>query len=190
MGKLPTGRRRFLAGASLALLALGGRAAEKEEEQVALGEDLMREHGVLRRLVEDHHEKLEEDFLFPRFEEAGKLTDLVAVLRAQHRAGRAVTADVLEPARGPLRTDSGRERLASRLSAFTRMYRPHASGEDTVLFPAFHELAGQKAYRELGEQFEDREKKVLGENGFEGAVAEVAKLETALGIHDLAKFTP
>jgi hypothetical protein len=28
------------------------------------------------------------------------------------------------------------------------------------------------------------------ESGFEGAVQEVAKLETALGIHDLAKFTP
>jgi len=70
------------------------------------------------------------------------------------------------------------------------MYRPHASREDTVLFPAFHELVGQKAYGELGDEFEEREKKVLGESGFEGAVQEVARLETHLGIHDLAKFTP
>lgn len=70
------------------------------------------------------------------------------------------------------------------------MYRPHASREDTELFPAFHDLVGERAYRELGEQFEDREKRTLGASGFEGAVGEVGKLETELGIHDLARFTP
>ncbi len=216
------GRRTFIAGAGAAVVAARVRAAEKQEEQVAPGEDLMREHGVLRRVmlvydeairrlearqevpldalssgariirrvIEDYHEKLEEDFLFPRFEKAGKLTELVAVLRSQHKAGRVVTADVLKLAKGPVRTDADRHDLAGRLRAFTRMYRPHAAREDTVLFPAFHELVGQKAYTDLGEQFEDREKRVLGGTGFEGAVKEVAKLETALGIDDLAKFTP
>ena len=118
------------------------------------------------------------------------MTDLVTVLRTQHKAGRDVTADVLKLAKGPLRTSADRQHLAGRLHAFTRMYRPHAAREDTVLFPAFHELVGQKAYMELGDQFEDREKHVLGESGFEGAVKEVAKLEAALSIHDLARFTP
>jgi hemerythrin-like domain-containing protein len=103
---------------------------------------------------------------------------------------RGVTADVLNLAKAPMRTDADRSQLGARLVAFTRMYRPHASREDTVLFPAFHELVGEKAYRELGEEFEDREKKVLGASGFEGAVKEVANLEAALGIEDLAKFTP
>ena len=31
---------------------------------------------------------------------------------------------------------------------------------------------------------------MLGEHGFEGAVADVAKLELALGIGDLEMFTP
>lgn len=220
------GRRRFIGAAGVALVAAGARAAEKrgekKEEEVAPGEDLMREHGVLRRVmlvydeavrrlhagqplaldavadgagiirrvIEDYHEKLEEDFLFPRLEKARKLTDLVAVLRTQHEAGRAVTAAVQKLARGPVRTEQDRDQLAGRLVAFTRMYRPHASREDTVLFPAFHELVGEKAYRELGDEFEDREKKVLGQSGFEGAVREVAKLEAALDIGDLAKFTP
>jgi hemerythrin-like domain-containing protein len=216
------GRRRFLAGAGMALVATGVRAAEAGGEEIAPGEDLMREHGVLRRVmlvydeavrrmggrhevpldvvsagagiirrvIEDYHEKLEEEFLFPRFESAGTLTELVAVLRGQHKAGRAVTADVLRLTKGSLRSDADRERLAARLTAFTRMYRPHASREDTVLFPAFRSLVGPKAYAGLGEEFEEREKKLLGESGFEGAVHEVAKLETALGIHDLAKFTP
>jgi len=217
------GRRQFVAGATVVLLARGVGAAEEEEEQeVAPGEDLMREHGVLRRVmlvydeavrrlgagepapldvlaggaalirrvIEDYHEKLEEEFLFPRFEKAGKLTDLVAVLRTQHKAGRNVTADILRLTKALARSDADRRHLAERLVSFTRMYRPHASREDTVLFPAFHELVGQKAYGELGDEFEEREKKVLGESGFEGAVQEVARLETGLGIHDLAKFTP
>ncbi len=218
----PTTRRGFLAGAgATVLVAAAGRAAGAEE-QVGPGEDLMREHGVLRRVmllydeavrridageplpvepvsagagivrrvIEDYHEKLEEEFLFPRFERPGELRDLVSTLLRQHQAGRVVTAEIAKLTRSPPRADADRRRLADRLRAFTRMYRPHAAREDTVLFPAFHERVGEKAYRELGERFEEREAKVLGEGGFEKTVDEVAKLEAALGIHDLAKFTP
>lgn len=193
-----------------------------EGDEVTPGEDLMREHGVLRRVmflydeairrldgsedvpgdalfsaagvvrrvIEDYHEKLEEDFLFPRFERAGKHTDLVTVLRRQHQAGRLVTADVLTLAREPLREQAARRKLADRLRAFNRMYRPHAAREDTVLFPALRALVGAKAYADLGEQFEEKEHRMLGDEGFEKAVAEVAELEAALGIADLASFTP
>ena len=47
--------------------------------------------GIIRRFIEDYHERLEEEFVFPRFEKAGKLMDLVTVLRTQHQAGRALT---------------------------------------------------------------------------------------------------
>src|SRR5690242_18379987 len=105
----------------------GGAVGQTEAEEVSPGEDLMREHGVLnrvlliyeevgrriqarqtypaevltgsagivRRFIEDYHEKLEEDQLFPRFEKTGRLVDLVAVLRTQHQRGRGLTADVL-----------------------------------------------------------------------------------------------
>lgn len=46
---------------------------------------------IIRSFVEDYHEKLEEDFLFPRFEKANLLVDLVKVLPTQHQAGRQVT---------------------------------------------------------------------------------------------------
>jgi hypothetical protein len=69
------------------------------------------------------------------------------------------------------------------------MYRPHAAREDTVLFPAFRDVVGRSGYRELGEQFEDKEHEIFGERGFDDTVAEVARLEMGLGIGDLAKFT-
>jgi hemerythrin-like domain-containing protein len=225
-------RRRELisAGATTALLlgctSKGGATTPKADPpgdaiDVTPAEDLMREHGVLRRalfvfdeaarrldtradlpldqlaagaglirrVIEDYHEKLEEEHLFPRFEKANVLVELVAVLRRQHQAGRAVTSRVLTLSTAKL-GDAERAELATALRAFDRMYRPHAAREDTVLFPALHTLVGAKEYDELGDRFEDIEKQTLGEGGFEHAVADVAKLEEAFGLADLAQFTP
>ena len=195
--------------------------AAKKEAEVGPAEDLMREHGVLRRgmflydeaahrlegstmppldalgaaaaivkrVIEDYHEKLEENFVFPRLEKAKKLTSLTATLRQQHEAGRRVTGQVQRLSKGAL-ADADRRQLADLLRAFNRMYRPHAAREDTVLFPAFHDLVGDKEWGEMGEQFEEEERRRLGDQGFEGAVAQVAKLEERFGMADLAGFTP
>lgn len=198
--------------------------ADGEEEDISPSEDLMREHGVLnrilliyeegirrvdipnekapveqliasanivRRFIEDYHEKLEEDFLFPRFEKAGKLTDLVAVLREQHHAGRRVTEDVLRQLgpRGELSPDAKRQ-LVSNLRAFIRMYRPHEAREDTVLFPALRTVVAPKELDELGERFEEKEHALFGKDGFESVVAQVAGIEEQLGIANLSAFTP
>ena len=141
--------------------------------------------GIVRRFIEDYHEKLEESFVFPRLDAARREVKLVATLRRQHERGRALTDEVARHARGGLKLESARV-----LRAFARMYRPHAAREETVLLPVFREVVGRSAYRELGEKFEDREHELFGERGFEQTVAEVAKLEAALGIADLASFTP
>lgn len=221
-------RRAFLtaAGSGALLVSCAGakrdteRAKTEEGEEVTPAEDLMREHGVLRRVmylydeaslrldaqrevpldalgagaglirhvIEDYHEKLEEQFVFPRFEKAGKLGDLTATLRRQHQVGRTLTERILALAKGPL-GDADRAQLATVLRSFNHMYRPHAAREDTVLFPELRGLVGAKAYQELGEELEDKETQMLGEHGFERAVAAVAKLERDFGVDDLAKLT-
>ena len=119
-------RSGALLGAAVCLgpaLALAADTTDQETAEVTPTEDLMQEHGVLRRLlllydaacsrlsqggevplavlqeatgiirrfVEDYHEKDEEEYLFARFEKAGKQTELVKVLYQQHRAGRKLT---------------------------------------------------------------------------------------------------
>jgi hemerythrin-like domain-containing protein len=197
---------------------------EKEEEEVSPAEDLMREHGVLKRallvygecanrlesgkefppntvtgtanlirkFIEDYHEKLEEEYLFPRFRKAGKLVDLVDVLDAQHKAGRRVTELILKSARsgGLLQADSAKKELVRQIRAFIQMYGPHEAREDTVLFPAFREIVPKNEYDSLGEEFEKREHKLFGEEGFHKIVDEVAGLEKTVGIYDLSQFTP
>jgi hypothetical protein len=45
-------------------------------------------------------------------------------------------------------------------------------------------------YDALGERGEDRETELFGKEGFEKIVAEIAGMEKALGIFELADFTP
>jgi hypothetical protein len=126
-------RAGLIAGAStfagaMLLHAADEKKKDEEKEEVSPAEDLMREHGVLKRVlliygeairrmetdddsppdtvadsakiirnfIEDYHEKLEENFLFPRFKKAGKLVDLANVLLQQHQAGRRLTDLALE----------------------------------------------------------------------------------------------
>lgn len=195
---------------------------EHAEEEISATEDLMREHGVLNRVllvyeeglrrlrsneevppevfhttaslvrvfVEDYHEKLEETFIFPEFENQKKLTDLVATLLAQHQAGRKVTDVILRNAvAGRFTKEDARQEIIHSCEAFIRMYRPHEAREDTVLFPALRKIVPAKRIDELGEQFEEEEHRLFGEEGFDKTVEKVAVIEKQLGIYDLAQFT-
>src|SRR5438270_835632 len=50
---------------------------------------------VIQDFIENYHEKSEEQEVFTRFTKANQMTDLVATLLVQHRAGRKVTASIL-----------------------------------------------------------------------------------------------
>ena len=214
----------FISGAALAGVGvLRAADKDKEEEEVSPAEDLMREHGVLKRVlliyeeamrrmmanqdlpvetvadsakiirnfIEDYHEKLEENFLFPRFEKAGKLTDLVKTLRDQHQAGRRVTDLTLGLAKqSTIKNADERAQLADSLRQFIRMYNPHEAREDTVLFPAFREIVSAHEFDSLGEDFERKEDELFGQGGFFKVVEHLADIEKQLGIYDLAQFTP
>jgi hemerythrin-like domain-containing protein len=160
------------------------------------GSVLVNAADIVRHFIEDYHEKLEEDFLFPRFRKAGKLVSLVDILLAQHRAGRVLTAQIRELAALPTlkfvsdKGASDAEKLADALRAFLRMYRPHEAREDTVLFPAFRTIVSQHEYEALGNNFEKKEDELFGDEGFFKVVDQVAELEKKLGVYDLAQFTP
>jgi hemerythrin-like domain-containing protein len=192
------------------------------DEDVTTNEDLMREHGVLKRIlliydescsrlssgkdlnialvgqsasliknfVEDYHEKLEEDHLFPRFEKAGQMVDLTKTLRIQHQKGRLLTQRILVNTKKTNLTSDDKNMLVQDMQAFVRMYSPHEAREDTVLFPALHKLISKHEYDSLGEEFEKKEKEQFGGDGFDMAVDKVSQIEKGLNIYDLNLFTP
>ena len=213
-----------LVAAPNSLLAQAQKQEQRENEtEVLPAEDLMREHGVLNRIlliyeelakrmkankalrpdvladaagivhrfIEDYHERLEEEQLFPRFEKAGKYVELVRTLRDQHQSGRCLTQYVKNRATAASLKDPGeRGNVVKNLLLFIRMYRPNKAREDTVLFPAFHSIVSAEEYRKLGEEFEEREQFLFGKGGFEKIVEELGVLEKAVGINELTQFTP
>lgn len=202
--------------------SLQNREAASDEVEVTPPEDLMREHGVLDRVlliyeavmrklsanedfnpevltgsaevvrdfIQNYHEKLEENYVFPRFRAAGQLTDLVNTLQIQHEAGRVVTASILQIAGQGNWDDDDRRRLTGAMETFIIMYRPHAAREDTDLFPKLKNVVSPNEYDSLAEEFERQERQLFGDDGFERMVVHVAGLEEAIGIHDLNQFTP
>ena len=211
----------WLASAAGALVLAGGArvaAGEpKKEADIPPTEDLMREHGVLRRIlivydeasrrlvgedaaalgvvagaasivrhfVEGYHEKLEEQFVLPALEKAGKLVELAKIIRTQHAAGRRQTDAILAATKA-----KDRRAAVASILIFSRMYAAHAAWEDTDIFPAYRQMFSEAELDKLGDKFEDQEHKLLGAGGFEGSLREVGDLEKTLGIHDLSKFTP
>lgn len=146
---------------------------------------------LIRHFVEQYHEKNEEKYIFPQFRRAGQMTDLVDTLLRQHKAGRVVTAEILRlSTQAAFREKGNQERLVASVESFIRMYRPHEAREDTVLFPALRTILPPARVAALGDRMEEAEHSVLGNEGFEKSVAQVAALEKQLGIYNLAQFTP
>lgn len=145
---------------------------------------------IIRTFVEDYHEKQEENYLFPRFQKANHLTDLVNVLLQQHQAGSRLTDQIMQSVKLKTATETENQALTQLLDSFTRMYRPHEAREDTVLFPAFRKIVSKNEYDSLGEEFENNEHKLFGNDGFETMVSKVSAIEKSLGIYELSQFTP
>jgi hemerythrin-like domain-containing protein len=204
-------RRKFIKAGGIAIASslvatagnLFGKDEPKKETDVSPPEDLMREHGVLKRIllvygeslrrmdanedlppepiaqsakiirdfVEDYHEKLEENFLFPRFKKANQLTDLVDVLLPQHQGGRRLTDITLQFATNQaLKNPDDRRKLADSMRQFIRMYNPHEAREDTMLFPAFRGIVSAHEFDSLGEDFEKKEDELFGDDLHHGDV--------------------
>lgn len=224
-------RRQFLKSSGLILIGAtvfnGNLLAKPKgifqemEEEVSPNEDLMREHGVLKRVlliyqeiidriyskkdfppdavidsaniirkfIEDYHEKLEEDYLFPRLKKANTQVELVNILLIQHKTGRVITDKILNLTKSNFKSEDDKKQLRSYLYSFIRMYNPHEAREDTILFPAFKKIVSKNEYDSLGEEFEDKEHKLFGEDGFDVMVNKVEGIEKKLGIYDLSQFT-
>lgn len=168
-------------------------------------EDLMNEHGVVRRLLaiyqarldrinetipvevlkeatiifraflNNYHEELEEKYIFPRMQNVDTLIE-------QHHVGRQLIGILLQLLDGE---DIDDEILRDLI----RMYSRHANYEDTILFPEFKTMVSSVERAQLGEIFERSEEDKFGKNGFEVIVKKIDVLEQQLGINGLASFT-
>lgn len=186
-----------------------------EEFEVPLTEDLMREHGILNRIlliyqavvdkikhkqeypllaleqsveiiqlfIEGHHERMEEDYIFPLFEKHKKKLAMIATLKQQHIQGREITASI----QSILQSDKAHDhtiqlKIKHLLEQFIDIYRPHEAREDTEIFPLVRSFLTEKEFEELSEKFEQFEHQLFGEHGLENIMKKIHAIEKDLNI--------
>ena len=197
------------------LLPFAAVAAAPKEPEVTATEDLMREHGILRRILLVYSESV------PKLR-AGEAVDETALLQAAQlfrRFGEEYHENLLEekhifPIVRKMKGEAasypdileaqhkrGREitayvlsgakgaPLAQAMETFVRMYEHHAAREDTIVFPAWKKNFSDKQLDAISDEFEDIEKKMFGHDGFEEAEETISKIEKTLGLAELSKFT-
>lgn len=152
--------------------------------------DLFLTADMMHRFVEQYHEKVEEEYVFPVFEKAHKSERLTAELRKQHEAGRAITVKVLELARNAVWDKKQKRILKKLLSQFVTMYRVHISREDTDIFPQFRKMVSKAEYERLSEQFDDLEEELFGKHAYKKFLEQIEAIEKRLAIFDIADVTP
>jgi hemerythrin-like domain-containing protein len=222
-------RRALLAGG--AGLVVGAGATELGDRLTASappaephvpspGEELMVEHGVLKRVLLAYR-ALSERLGDGRAVPSGALADaaqivsdyvesfhegleeayvfprvrdtqagLVTTLLVQHDRGRHITAQIQLGAGGKLDSAAPRAAMRALLDSFVRMYEPHEAWEDTVIYPALRAETSQRVLDELAERFADLENQQFGDAALRQILDRVSGVEQQLGIGDLASFTP
>jgi|SRR5579871_3138243 len=143
---------------------------------------------IIRKFVEDYHEKNEEKYVFPVVQKCPQFKQLIKTLLDQHQIGRIYTDKILQISKKGI-PKSQTKNLCNYLAAFVHMYRAHESREDTVVFRAFHSLTSDIIYKELGEKFESSEQQIFGKDDYDVILAQVENIEKALNIYDLAHYS-
>jgi hemerythrin-like domain-containing protein len=205
------------AGGAGAGAAAAGVANRQRRNAVSPTEDLMREHGLLSRVLLVYDEvarrvaagepipvdalnasadivrSFVEDY-HAELEEKElfprfRAMPKLAGLTEVLKAQHDAGRRLTDSLKRQARPDGDRAQIQRDIAAFGGMYRPHAAREDTVLFPALHALLDEKAMDRLGDVFEDRERELFPQ-GFDGVVVRVSQIEQSLGIDELSRFTP
>jgi hemerythrin-like domain-containing protein len=200
--------------------AMANRAPATGPHLPSPGEELMTEHGLLKRVLLAYramHDRLADgrtidggvvidaaqivsdyvESFHEGLEEAyvfprvaGRQPQLVRTLLVQHDRGRHLTASISARATEGLHTESARTGLAADLAAFVRMYEPHEAWEDTVVYPTLRAVTPQRVLDQLAERFADLENAQYGDSALTTMLGRVEGIEQQLGIGDLTSFTP
>jgi hemerythrin-like domain-containing protein len=187
-----------------------------ETEDVSAVEDLMREHGLLNRLLLIYEEcihrltqklpinlkvivwtaKVIRIFVEDYHEQTEEKyvfpiiqktnPQLVKNLIEQHILGRKITDMILNTQE---LTPATGYKLQILLSLFVKLYRYHESREDTEAFQIFKKGLSKSDYNKYSELFEKEEDSKLGEHGFEKVLSAVIVLEKNLKINSLKSLT-
>ena len=140
---------------------------------------------MIKQLVDEHHMKIEEGYIYPKFEDT-ELGDFVKVLKNQHIEARKMVAKMTNMSKGG-RPDM--DELRSTFTDFKDMITAHAAYEESCLFPAMEGTWSDDQLADLREKQEEDEKRLLGNDATEKTFNMLKDLETSCGIEGINDFT-
>ena len=149
--------------------------------------------GLAKVFIEDYHQELENEYIFPLFRDVDGYEPVVNTLLFQHCAAKKITADILRLLERGSRRNVIWPRLLCLMQGYVRMYRPHSAREDTFVLPEIHKLITPDKWNELGDMFEEILQERFAKeniNGFQVITDKLTETEKALGIYNLGQFTP
>jgi len=120
----------------------------------------------LREFADKCHHGKEEGFLFPAFEKAGirKEGGPIGVMLQEHTKGRNLIKEMQENILNDLVSKTG---FIAAASDYVRHMRAHIEKENAVLFPLIETRMSVLEQKELLEDFENHEEKVIGQGRHE-----------------------
>jgi hemerythrin-like domain-containing protein len=141
---------------------------------------------MIKQVVDEHHMKLEETEVYPKFEGDPVLGPMIEDFEEQHDEARKMVGRMRELADSDKPDTSELKRV---FTDFHDMMMAHGAREETVLFPAMEGTWSDKDLDALKEAQEEDEKKLLGEDADEKIYEMLGDLEAAAGIESVADFT-
>lgn len=186
-----------------------------EISSTSANEDLMKEHGILNRILLIYEEiirrlknniiinhkiinvtaKIIQKFI-ENYHEKTEENYVFPLLISKNILVNEINELLLQHKLGKQLTENiinltkkeiiDKDQVIFNIENFIKMYRIHEAREDTVIFPHFKAALSRKEYDEMGEKFEEEEHKVLGKQGFEETLKVVEIIEKYLDIYDLS----
>jgi hemerythrin-like domain-containing protein len=143
---------------------------------------------MIRKLVDEHHMKFEEEQIYPRFEK-GDMADFVKTLKAQHDEARRFVSQMSQTTKMGQITTSTIENLRRNYTAFQDTLTAHAAFEETLLFPLVRGSISDDELNRLKTAFKEQESRIVGSDPTRKAYTLLSELESKAGINDLSFYT-
>ncbi|MGA9138874.1 MAG: hemerythrin domain-containing protein [Methanocella sp.] len=144
---------------------------------------------LIKQAVVEHHMKIEEEIIYPRFENT-ELADFASALKTQHIEARKLLARMESLSKtGAVRDRSEMEELKRVFNDFKDMIIAHAAWEETILFPVMEGTWSKDDLNNLRETQEQDEKKLLGKDATEKLNTMLMSVESACGVNGINDFT-
>lgn len=145
---------------------------------------------MISLVVDQHHMKIEEDEIYPKFEKDPVLKNLASELKIQHDEARKMVAMMSEMSQaGKSHSKADMEDMKRVFTDFKDMLTAHAAREETVMFVAMEGTWSDDELQALKDAQEEHEEKLLGEDAAEKVYAMLGQIEAAAGVDSLKDFT-